>query len=110
VLSEEEELVAREFLLQVRQEWRKETQAARARIAPDVLTDIEPVALGSTGSLPGDLCAGDDLIEPLQDAPDLPDPLEAVDLPSGTRRALDLWTSYRLVCFELLGSGRTGRA
>jgi hypothetical protein len=69
-LSEDDDRLAREFLEEVRQGWRKEKQAARARIGREVLeanllTDIEPTAL---------------------------------------------WTRYRLVCLELLGGGRTGRA
>jgi hypothetical protein len=84
----DDERLAREVLASVRRAWRADTARAltdRRLLEACSLPDNEPVAF-----------------EPVS--------LNEDGIPEEARRALALWTRYRIVCLELLGSGRTGEA
>jgi hypothetical protein len=87
-VEEDDERLAREVLAAVRRAWRADSARAsidRKLIEACALNDSDPVAFRPSGD-------------------------QADDIPEETRRALALWTRYRIVCLELLGPDRGGRA
>jgi hypothetical protein len=90
-VEEDDERLARDLLASVRRTWRADSARASQRsidrklIEACALSDTEPVAFRPSG-------------------------FEEGTIPEEARRALALWTRYRIVCLELLGSDRTGQA
>jgi hypothetical protein len=93
-VEKDDERLARDLLASVRRTWRTDTARASQRaprstdrnlIEACALSDKEPVAFRPNG-------------------------FEESTMPAEARRALALWTRYRIVCLELLGSERTGQA
>jgi hypothetical protein len=119
-VDEDDERLARAVLAEFRQGWVAQRQTMRARLDRKLLEvcalqDTDRMAFRPTvPSLTDLLCgAGGDHPARAGAAADLPDLLENTEpanLPGETRKALALWTRYRLACLELMGGGRTGDA
>jgi hypothetical protein len=87
-VEEDDERLAREVLASVRRAWRADSARAsidRKLIEACALSECDPVAFRPSG-------------------------YEDEGIPEETRRALALWTRYRIVCLELLGPDRGGSA
>jgi hypothetical protein len=120
-VDEDDERLAREVLAEFRQGWVAQRQTARAQMQMDrkllevcALQDNERMAFRPVmPSLTELLCkAGGDHPPRAggRDGFDLLESTEPENLPGETRKALALWTRYRLACLELMGGGRTGDA
>jgi hypothetical protein len=117
-VDEDDERLAREVLAEFRQGWVAQRQTLRARIDRKLLEacalqDTDRVAFRPTlPSLTDLLCkaGGDRPARSSVSDSDLFDASEPARLPGETRKALALWTRYRLACMELMGGGRTGDA
>jgi hypothetical protein len=116
-VDEDDERLARAVLAEFRQGWVAQRKTVRAQMDRKLL---EVCALQDTDrlayrpvmpSLTELLCrvGGDRRRAGASDDGPLEDP-EPYTLPGETRKALALWTRYRLACLEIMGGGRTGDA
>jgi hypothetical protein len=116
--GDDDEWLMREILAERRQAWAARRQTAgpvdRKRLEVWALQDDErmafrPIIPGFTE--PSSKAAGDDSPRTGgQRGLELLESTEPQTLPRETRKALALWTRYRLACLELTGRGRTGEA
>jgi hypothetical protein len=116
VVDEEDERLARAVLAEFRQGWVTQRQTMRARLDRKLL-EVCTDRMAFRPAVPSlaDLICRTDGDPParagaVDGSPELLENTEPANLPGETRKALALWTRYRLACLELMEGGRTGDA
>jgi hypothetical protein len=117
-VDEDDERLARAVLAEFRQGWAAQRQTMRAQrdrklLEVCALEDTDRMAFRPTLPSLTDLLCGSGRDHPTGAGRDDADWLAITgprSLPLDTRRALALWTRYRLACLELMGDRHTGDA
>jgi hypothetical protein len=120
-VDEDDERLARAVLAEFRQGWVAQRKTMRARADRKLLEacafqDSDRMAFRPPTTMPSltDLLCNTGGDNPSRAgggrSPELLENTEPANLPGEARKALALWTRYRLACLELMGGGRTGDA